>query len=60
MLAAISIDGQMSVVRDGRRCSVLLPNWNDVIDDDPGMVTTGKDSVDVLGSNVRDVVEGRA
>ena len=45
------------VVWDWRRRSVLPSNWDNVIDDDPRMISTGKDSVDILSAYVCDMVE---
>lgn len=56
-LVVSRLDLHLLVVGDWGRCSVLPSDRDDVIDDDPGVVATCEDTVDVLRANVCDVME---
>ena len=48
------------IVRDGRGRSVLFTDRDDVVNDDPGVVTTCKDTIDVFGAYVCYMMEASA
>jgi len=53
----VPMDHHLLVVGHGRGRSILSPDRNDVIDDDPGVIPTSEDTIDVFGAYIRDVVE---
>ena len=54
----VALNIHLLVIMNGWRWPILLPDWNDLIDNDPGMVTTCEDPVDIFGAYIGNMLEG--
>ena len=56
-IISAAVDLQLLVVWHWGWWSILSPYLNDVVDDNPGVISSSKDSVHIFGSNVDYMVE---